>query len=169
MKKISQGKYELLTTKEDAIDKFMKLQGVCREEISSDNPIAFYCSKKGKVTITNPPRKYIENTNSTNLFAEIIEQDGKTYITYYTVYSDFNNILKVILLIISIAVVILAIILNVTNQDKTVSPIILVLCLVVFVFQFFNTAKEKRTSPKDSEIMIQELQKRVEAVNLWDK
>ncbi len=169
MKKISQGKYELLTTKADAIDKFMKLQGVCREELSRDNPIEFYCSKKGKVTITNPPRKYIENTNSTNLFAEIIEQEGKTYITYYTVYSRFNNFLKVTYLMMLIVMAILAIVLAVTDVDKTVSPIILVLCLVFFVFQLFNTAKDKRNSPEDSEIMIKELQKRVEAVNLWDK
>ena len=57
MKKISQGKYELFTTKADAIDKFMQMQGVCREELSSDKQIEFYCSKKGKVTITNPTKK----------------------------------------------------------------------------------------------------------------
>ena len=78
MKKISQGKFEICTTKADAIDKFMQMQGVCREELSSENLIEFCCSKKGKISITNPPKKHIEHTNSTNLFAEIIEEDGKT-------------------------------------------------------------------------------------------
>ncbi len=169
MKKISQGKYEIFTTKEDAIDKFMQMQGVCREELSSENLIEFYCSKKGKIAITNPPKTQFEHTNSTNLYAEIIEQDGKTYITYYTVYSHFNNVLKLISLTMLIVMAILAILLAVSNVDKTVSPIVLVLCLLFFVYQLFNNAKEQKNSPKDSEILINELEKRVEAVNLWDK
>ena len=41
MKKISQGKYEVLTTKENAIGKFMQMQGICRGEISGDHPIEY--------------------------------------------------------------------------------------------------------------------------------
>lgn len=169
MRKISQGKLEICTTKEDAIGKFMQMRGICREKLSNDNFIEFYCSKKGKITITNPPKKHIEHTNSTNLFAEIIEQDGKTYIKYYTVYSHFNNVLKMISLIMLIAMAILAIVLAVTEVDKTVSPIVLVFCLLFFVFQLFNNANEQKNSPNDSEVMIKELQKRVETVNQWDK
>ena len=169
MKKIEQGMFEIFTSKADAINKFMQMQGVCREELSSENLIEFYCSKKGKISITNPPKKHIERTNSTNLFAEIIEKDGKTYVSYFTVYSRFNNVLKFISLMMLIAMAIIAIILAVANVDKTVSPIILVFCLLFFVFQLLNNAKEEKTSPKDSEIMVKELQKRVEAVNLWDK
>ena len=55
MKKISQGQFEIRTTKVDAIDKFIQMQGVCREKINGENPIEFYCSKKGKIIITNPP------------------------------------------------------------------------------------------------------------------
>ena len=169
MKKISQGQFEIRTTKADAIDKFMQMQGFCREELSSENLIEFYCSKKGKIAITNPPKRHIEHTNSTNLFAEIIEEDGKTYVTYFTAYSHFNNVLKFIYFIMLIVMAIIAIVLAVANVDKTVSPIVLVFCLLFFVFQLFNIAKEQKNSPKDSEIMIKELQKRVEAVNLWDK
>ena len=169
MKKIEQGKFKIFTTKADAIDKFMQMQGVCREELSSENLIEFYCSKKGKIAINNPPKKHIEHTNSTNLFAEIIEEDGKTYVTYFTAYSHFNNVLKFISLIMLIVMAIIAIVLAVANVDKTVSPIVLVFCLLFFVFQLFNSAKEQKNSPKDSKIMIKELQKRVEAVNLWDK
>ena len=165
MKKIEQGKFEIFTTKADAIDKFMQMQGICREELSSENLIEFYCSKKGKIAIKNPPRTHIEYRNSTNLFAEIIEEDSKTYVAYFTVYSHLNNVLKFISLIMSIVMAIIAIVL-------TVSPIVLVFCLLFllfFVFQLFNSAKEQKNSPKDSKIMIKELQKRVEAVNLWDK
>ena len=169
MKKISQGKFEICAAKADAIDKFMQMQGICREELSGDNSIEFYCSKKGKIAITNPPRTHIEHKNSTNLFAEIIEEDGKTYVAYYTVYSPFNNVLKFISLIMSIVMAIIAIVLAVATVGITASPIILGFCLLIFVFLLFNSAKEQKNSPKDSEIMIKELQKRVEAVNLWDK
>lgn len=169
MKKISQGKYEILTTKADAIDKFIQMQGVCREQIGEENAIEFYCSKKGRLAITNPPTKYVHKENSSKLFAKIIEQDGKTYVTYYTVYSHSINALKAASLIMLITMAILAIILAVANQDKTASLIILILCLAFFTSYLVNTAKDKRNSPKDSEIMIKELEKRVEAVNLWDK
>lgn len=168
MKKISQGKFEIHTTKADAIDKFMQMQGICREEISGENSIEFYCSKKGKISITNPPKKYVENTNATNLLAEIIEQDGKIYATYYTTFSKSSNVLKLIFLAIDIIMIILAIIFAI-SVDKKVSIIVLVLGLVFFVFQLFTTIKEKNNSPKDSEILIKELEKRVEAVNLWEK
>ena len=68
-----------------------------------------------------------------------------------------------------ITMAILAIVLAVTNVDKTVSPIILVLWLAFYLCCFFNSTKEQINSPNDSEIMIKELQKRVEAINLWDK
>lgn len=168
MKIISQGKYEIFTTKEDAIDKFMQMQGICREEMSGENSIEFYCSKKGKISITNLPKKHIENTNATNLFAEIIEQDGKIYATYYTMFSKSTNILKLIFLAIDIIIIIFAIIFAI-NVDKTASLIVLVIGLVFFVFQLFITAKEEKNSPKDSEILIKELEKRVDAVNLWEK
>ena len=75
MKKISQGKFEIFTTKADAIDKFIQMQGVCTEKISDENPIQFYCTKKGKIIITNPPRRRVENHYSTNLFAEVVQQE----------------------------------------------------------------------------------------------
>lgn len=169
VKKISQGKYELFTKKEDAIDKFMQMQGVCREEISGQHAIEFYCSDNGKISITNPPKRYIQNTNSTNLFAELIEQDGKTYLTYYTTFSRSNTVLKMITLVISIIVIVLAIIFAIMNEDKTTNLIILPLGLVLFAAQFFDSTKEGKNSTKDSEILVKELERRVEAVNLWDK
>lgn len=159
MKKISQGKYELFTTKEDAINKFMQMQGVCREEISGDHLIEFYCSKKGKITITNPPTKHIENDNSTNLFAEILEQDDKTYVTYYTEFSKSNNVLKMIFIVIYLLMAIFAIVLTIISEYKTYYLPVLFLGLLLFSFKLFSTTKEKKNSPKDSEILITELKK----------
>lgn len=62
-----------------------------------------------------------------------------------------------------------AIILAVINGEKTASFIVLAICLAFFVFKLSADSKEKINSPKDSEILINELKKRVDAVNLWDK
>lgn len=169
MKMISQGKYEIFTQREDAIDKFMQMQGVCRENISGENLIRFYCTKKGKITITNPPTRGMENENSTNLFATVTEQDGRTYVTYYTAFSRLGNAMKMISLAIGMLMVVLTIVFTIAVEFKIQYLLCLVLALMAFGVKFFIGAKEEKNAPKDSEILIKELEKRVEAVNLWDK
>ena len=169
MSKILQGKYELSTTKADAIDKFMQMQGVCREQISGENQIEFYCSKKGKIIISDPPKRNNTITNSTNLFAEIIEQDGKTYVTYYTKFDKPNNILNIIFITLYSIIVMFYIAFAISKGNISVYLVFLILVLVFWIFKLRDATWEKSNSPKDSEILIKELEKRVEAVNLWDK
>jgi len=169
MKKINQGKYELFTTKQDAIDKFMKMQGICREEISGEGAIEFYCFKNGKIFISHPRTRHIENDNSTNLYAKVVEQDGKTYVLYHTEYSKSSSVSKLIFLVIDILVAILAIAITVSSKQKMYYLPLLVLSILLFSIKFFNATREEKNSPADSEILIKELEKRVEAVNLWDK
>jgi len=167
--KISQGKYELFTTKADAIDKFMQMQGFCREETSEEKPIKFYCQKNGEIIISNPPSRHIENDNSTDLYAQIVEQDGKTYVTYYTAFSKTTNVLKIIFLVIDLLMAVFAIIGIIISNVKTYYLPILAFCLIFLGVKLFTSTKEEKNSPEDSEILIKELEKRVEAVNLWDK
>lgn len=169
MKKINQGKFELLTTKTDAIDKFMQMQGLCREEINGYQRIEFYCTKKGKITVTNSPSRHIEHTYSTSLYGEVVEQDGKVYVAYYTVYSRYNNVLKIISLIMLTIMSVFAIISAVADAGQKAPYIIFALFCALSVLQLINMLKEKKNAPRDSKIMVEELEKRVEAVNLWDK
>lgn len=169
MKKISQGEYQLLTTKADAIDKLMQMQGVCREEISGENAIQFYCLKNGKITIINPPTRRVENDNSTILFGRVIEKDGKTYVTYYTAFSKSNNVTKLIFLLIDFLMAAISIVFIVFSKTQMYYLPILILALPLFSFKFFVGTKEEKNSKTDSEILIKELEKRVEAVNYWDK
>ncbi|MBO5211470.1 MAG: hypothetical protein J6B80_06025 [Clostridia bacterium] len=169
MKKISQGEYQLLTTKADAIDKLMQMQGVCREEISGENAIQFYCLKNGKITIINPPTRRVENDNSTILFGRVIEKDGKTYVTYYTAFSKSNNVTKLIFLLMDFLMAAISIVYVVLSKTQMYYLPILILALPLFSFKFFVGTKEEKNSKTDSEILIKELEKRVEAVNYWDK
>ena len=88
-----------------------------------------------------------------------------TYISFYTAFSKSNNVLKLIIVTMNFIIAIFAIVI----ANKTVSPIILFLCLLFLVFQLYTVAKEKNNSPKDSEILIKDLEKRINAVNQWDK
>ena len=171
MPKINQGKYEVFTTKEDAINKFMQLQGVCREKISGENLIEFSCNKKGKIVITNPSsnRRRTDGDNATNLYAEVLEEDGKTYVNYYTEFSESNNILKLIFLVIYSLMSIFAIVLAIKLDYKMYYIPIFALAILFYGIEVFATTKEKKNSPKDSETLIKVLENRVEAVNLWDK
>lgn len=162
--KIEQGKIEVLTSKDDAINKFMQMQGVCQSKLCNDNSIEFFCTKKGKFAISNPPTHLFSKEISTKLFGNIIQENNKTYITFYTAYSSANNITKVIYLIIMAASTILAFFV-----DKTVPIIILILCFILFGYMLFITTKEKGNSQTDSDILISELKRRVDAINNWDK
>ena len=163
MKKIVQGKYEIFTTKEDAIDKFLQLQGVCRETLISENSVEFYCTKKGEIVITNSPTRTVTGENSTNLYGRVVEENDKTYVTYYTSFSKLNQILKILLITMNIMAGILA-----TILDRTYSPAISLFCLVFFVAQLFVYSKENNNAVKDSETLINVLEERVNAVNRWD-
>ena len=169
MKKIIQGEFEVFTTKADAIDKLMQMQGICREQISGENAIQFYCLKNGKITITNPPTRRVENDNSTILFGRVIEKDGKTYVTYYTAFSKSNNVTKLIFLLMDFLMAAISIVFVVLSKTQMYYLLILILALPLFSFKFFAGTKEEKNSKIDSEILIKELEKRVEAVNYWDK
>ncbi len=170
MKRISEGRFEVFTTKADAIDKFQRLQGGCRGKIHGEKDIWFYCSRKGKITISNPPTRHIEHHNSTDLLAEIIEQDGKTYVTYYTAFSKTTNVMKIISIIVCAALAGTSVALSIANQENRLAFFLFpVLALGFFIAQLVAGVKEEKCSSEDSEIMVYELEKRVEAVNLWDK
>lgn len=169
MKKIHEGKFEVFTTKADAIDKFRQMRGGCRAELSGENRIAFFCQKDGDITITNPPTRHVENENATNLFAKVTEEAGKTYVTYYTTFNKTSNVAKWIVLAIDILTVIFAILFTVAHTEHTMYAVVLILCLAVFTCKLFYNSKEEKNAPNDSEVLVKELEKRVNAVNLWDK
>ncbi len=169
MKKISEGKFELSTTRADAIKKFMQLPYICRETLNYENGIHFYCNENGKISIVSPPSRFVTSDNSTNLYAEIIEQDGKAYVSYYTAFSKSNYLLKMIVFSVCLIIIIGAIILALIGLDKRYSIFSLIFTLVLIVYSLYTASNEESASPMDSEILIGELEKRVEAVNLWDK
>ena len=164
MKKINEGKLEIFTDMQDAIDKFLELEGICREHISGDNCIYFYCSKKGKITLTNPPRRSV-NDNSTRLHGQIFEENGKTHVSYHTDFDKSNNVLKLVMTMIYLVFGIYCLI----NIRKPMYSLLMVVSIAGFVYDIITIIKEKRNSNDDSKILIKELENKVDAVNNWDK
>lgn len=168
MKKLAQGKYEVYTTKEDAIHRLRQMQGYCREEISGENTVEFQCSKKGEIIISDFSRKSISSDCSIQLRAGVIRQDNKTYIAYQTEFSKGHNIFKTIFIILQIiGLFIAAWVMIKLGEIKYLW--VLLFSLVFSACLLFRSLKEESNSSKDSEILIKELEKRVDAVNHWDK
>lgn len=162
--KIKRGKLEIFTSKNDAIDKLRQMRGVCREKYSDDNFMQFYCSKKGKLAISNPPRRHFQFYSPTALFGKIIEEDNKTYITFYTIYSKSFHSVKIFYFVMTVIMVIVSLFV-----DKTVPVILFILFLFLFLHHLFSATKEGEQASFDSDALITELERRVEAVNNWDK
>ena len=164
MKKISEGKFEVFTTKEDAISKLFQLQGYSRALLYNEKPASFYINKKGKFSISNSDTRS-SNANSTYLFGKVVEEDGKTYVTYYTRFSGFANVLDAVFLLTYIIIFIIALF----YVKEILKLAYLILVLPILFYNFFINSKEKSNSVHDSEILVKALEDKVEAVNRWDK
>ena len=142
----------------------MQLTGVCREEISDDKPIEFYCTKTGKIAISNPPTTLVTREISTKLFGKIIERDEKTFVTFQIMYSSANNFIKIIYSTLMLISTLLAFFI-----DKTAMRVALIFSFLLFGSLLISATEEKNNSPFDPELLIKELEKRVNAINNWNE
>ena len=138
MKKISQGKLEVLTSKADAINKFMQLQGDCREKLTYNRCLYFYCSKKGKIYISDVRSASDRYTiDSTHLIANIVEQEGKTYVTYLTRFSSIINVMAIIFFLFYVIFYIVAIVRAVESNVELYNILGLVAILSILIYNLF--------------------------------
>ena len=164
MKKIAEGRYELTCTKEEAIERFQEMAGYCREELSDEYPVFVGCTGKGKIGIgTRMRRSGVDNP--TTLYAQIVEEADKTYITYYTAFSKFDEIFNVIVWVLDLIMVIFAIV----YAKTTMVLILAAVCGVFYARQLYASRNGKINALQDSEILIKVLEERVNAVNRWDE
>ena len=172
MKKIAQGRYELSCTKEEAIERFQEMDGICRETISDDRTVGFFCTGKGEIVVSDPPRNMRRTMlydSPTTLRGQIVEEEDKTYLTYYTTFSKFESVMKVIYVMLYMIMGVFAIVTAIANRESTLTVI---LCIAGFVFlirQMYIVVNEKSHAWQDSEVMINVLKERVNAVNRWDE
>lgn len=169
MKKITQGKLEFFTSKADAINKLIQLQGVCKDIENSNNcSIYFYCNKNGKITVESLRSRHDPKKAQifTRLYGEITEQNDKAYINYYTVFNYMSVFARISFFI--IAIIILSIFM-IFVSDKIKALIAIVVCVIGLVFQLITIEKEKKNLSENSNTLIDVLENKVNIINNWDK
>ncbi len=169
MKKIEQGTFEIFTSKDDAINKLMQLQGVCKDiRNSNDCRILFECDKCGKIVVESDDDRY--NLKKalilTKLYGEIIEQANKSYINYYVSLENKNVFLRLSMFVIAIIVLL---ILGLFIDDKLKVLVAIVICIIGLVFQCISIKNEKCNSSLNSEILIKVLEDKINTINNWEK
>ncbi len=172
MKTIQEGRYELLTTKAEAIDRFMQMQGICRERMSGDHAMEFFCFKDGKILIMDPPSKRGRGDRSTHLSAQVVEQEGETYVTFCTKYDEANRVYNLVFGAIGIVMLLVALVfvaLKVMPASGFMTVPMALVCLSLYVYRMVEDAKEKGQAPQDADVLIRELKNRVDAVNRWEE
>lgn len=174
MKKIKEGKFEVLASKKDAIDRFMMLEGGVRDfRDRNGGAMGFYCNKYGKILIQcQQGRREMEKNNSssnilTKLYGTIKQYDNKTYVEYYTALKNSNVLTSIGLYLFGIICCIFLLI----------RYILFFLPIIIFLFYFIinmikqiNSILEEKTNPNiDSDILIKILENKINTVNDWEK
>lgn len=168
MSKIGQGEFRILTSKEDAIGKFRQMQGICRNQMSDDDRIEFFCSRRGRIRL-GEPSSHRAPENPTELFGKVIERDGKTYVTYRTTFSQTGYLSNLIALGLSFAVSVFGVIFAVSAKEPLFSLAFLVFCFCFFFYELIVNLQKWNRAPGDAYVLIEELKRRVEAVNHWNE
>ena len=120
--------------------------------------------KNRKNAISNPPTILVTREISTKLFGKIIERDEKTFVTFQIMYSSANNFIKIIYSTLMLISTLLAFFI-----DKTAMRVALIFSFLLFGSLLISATEEKNNSPFDSELLIKELEKRVNAINNWNE
>lgn len=168
MKKIVQGKFDVCTSKVDAIDKLMQLQGVCQEKNSNNCRIEFHCNKHGKIIIESQVSRHSPKKAKifTKLYGNVTKQNNKTYVNYYISF-DKNGVFRRLSAFLIAAIVLLFFLVFVPNKTKVL--IALILCIIGLIFQLFSIEKEKSNLNLNSDTLIKVLENKVNIVNNWEK
>lgn len=171
MKKIKQGKIEVFTSKHDAINKLMQLQGLCKDvKDSNGGLINFYCNKNGKIKIEcYEERLKLNFKNSrilSKLYGSITEYNHQTFIVYFTSLKITSIFARISFFLMAIVILALFLLLPV---DKIKVLIVIVCLIIALIFQVITILKEKNNPHMNSEILIKVLEDKVNIINNWER
>ena len=170
MKKNNQGIFEIFTSKTDAINKLIQLQGFYHKKNSNNTRIEFTCNKEGRIIISNP-QGHKENWCGKSklmikLVGKVIVQENKTFVTYYTTIGNFDIFRRLSVLAISI---IICVCFGIFTADKIKALLATAVCMVAFLSQLILIIKEKENFDLNSNLLIEILEKKINDVNNWDR
>ena len=161
--------YEIDLPKETVIERLIEQDGICRDDDSNGYPIRFLCFKNGEFLVTDMSNDY--DSRQFFLQGETVSENGKTKIKVESVKNKSRPATSVTRTVFNIIYVIICIaLLIVTGTVLEPSTILMLVLLVVMSFASVNMAfKERKAIPYDEEIMLREIERRINGAILWDK
>lgn len=165
MKIIDQGKLKLNTSKSVAIDRFLELQGTYSVTKGARHPsLELSCSRYGDICIKYYMSKYNEKYSGlpSQLNAQIIEENGETYVSYYT---SMNNS-RVILVCGALISTIILCLLFIISIQVLIAAVACIIALIIYVYSVLN---DHSNPYANSDVYVNALKKYIDAVNNWEK
>lgn len=168
MKIIDQGKFKLNTSKAVAIERFLELGSCCEEYYSNDETIFLDCTKSGEISISHFRHRTNRGKNAyilSKLYGQIIEQKGETYVSYYTALTGGRIFLFCGMIVLGL---ILSISLFLTSLDLR-ALFTAVGFVIALIWQVSSLLDEKNQIYMHSKKFVKILERKVDAVNNWEK
>ncbi len=159
--------YEIDLPKEHVIYRLREQDGYCRNENSENRVIEFVCSKKGDFLVKDL-NHYINQL--VFLQGKTVARNGKTVVEVFTVKSRgvlVEGIFDAFFSIISIGIC-FWVMLRFLNNIVFELFIILGLLSVVTLLSLARLIKKKKAIPVDTDIMLNEIEQRINGVVRWD-
>ncbi len=170
---IEQSELEIKTDCKTAIERLKAQQGICRETDSRQVTLEFLCHDDGRICVCNysrnKPRR--DPNRLYSVIGQVTEENGKTKVKIYSLFNRTNYILSAVAAILYMVVFALYF---VTAYKAGIVPGTKDLYLLIFsVFAILlyplRFRKQERDKANDLYIMKQEIIKRVNAIDKWDK
>ena len=166
---------EVKTNKPDAINKLILQNGKCRNTITEQENLWFYCHKNGKFLVSdwNPYSSSRHNNNTLCYYVKgrVVIENGKTLVKIYSIYSRSEKAFRYItigmcLLVVASFFISFLFLEEPKSKIDILSKLILAALIPAAAFRLKKQAKNHQ---KDLEVMKDEAVRRAEAINFWDK
>ena len=158
--------YELDIPKEDVIYRLREQDGFCRNEDSCGYPLEFVCYKKGDFFVKDPGRV----DRQVFLHGYLVAENDKTIVNVESVKIKGSFVYSIITNAICFMISFFLIIFLFLKGGFTgvVDLLKLLLALVLPILSMMIDFKEKNAIPADTEIMLNEIENRINGVIRWD-
>lgn len=159
--------YEIDTPKEDVIHRLIEQDGFCRNQDSCGYPLEFVCYKNGYFLVKDP------NGIDKQVFLQgnVESENDKTVVKVEKVKAKGRFLSSVISTAICFIISIVITVFTFMNGgfNKIEDFLKLALILVLPILSISAEFKEKNAIPADTEIMLKEIDNRINGVIRWDE
>ena len=154
------------------IDRLMALQGECYQKDSQNEPLAFLCTKKGKLRVgaLYSRHRIASNHKTYYVRGQVFTENGKTKVAICTVHDRTAVFLRWFEVLVLVLVVTFYLFIDfVTRMPALLLLIELILGVIFLIAMLTHNNAMQKNKTADLEIMKSEVIRRVEAVKRWDE